>query len=188
MFKCLIVGLCLMLPLTVAAALYKVVGEDGKVVYTDMQPNPDAKEHRLGRINSVSNPAYNMDKVNMRLHYVDDAGAMIVQGTVNGISMSFVVDTGATLVVVPLKIAQQAGLMDGKTEMVTSQTANGTVRTPKVVIQQLNVDKVSMTDVAATIQTISPNQPELGLLGMSFFGKYKMTIDHDKQEILLEGK
>ncbi len=188
MFRLWIVLCCVLLPFAVSAALYKVVSEDGHVTYTDMPPSSDAKEHALGRINSVGNPEYNMGKVNMRLHYEDKNGTMIVSGQVNGISMSFVVDTGATLVVIPPAIAKEAGLLQGQTEMITIQTANGAVQTPKVSIKTLIVDKVEGRNIAAAIQQISPTDPALGLLGMSFLAQYEMTIDHDKQEILLGKK
>ena len=102
--------------------------------------------------------------------------------------MRFVVDTGATLLAIPPVIAKRAGLYDVSSTTVTAQTANGTVNVPRVSIKNLTVAKVKQTNIDATIQSVSTKDPELGLLGMSFFHNYKMSMDHDKKEIRLERK
>jgi len=185
LFVCLI---CFCIPLLAQAKLYKIVDANGKVTYTDIAPALESKEHQLGRINAVSNPLFNMAKLNLTIPYTGDNGTMIVSGSVNGINMRFIVDTGATLLAIPPSIATQAGLHDLPSQTVTAQTANGAVEVPKVTIKNLSVAKVRASQIEATIQSISTTEPNLGLLGMSFFSAYKMTIDHVKKEIQLEKK
>ena len=170
------------------AEMYKIIDKDGNVTYTDMAPSMEAKPYKPKGINAVDNPNYNMNKLSMVIPYVDKNGTMIVQGSVNGIAMSFVVDTGATLLAIPPVIAKRAGLYDATSTMVTTQTANGEVSVPKVKIKVLSVAKIKLPHVEATIQSISTKNDELGLLGMSFFKHYKMTIDHQQKEIQLEPK
>jgi hypothetical protein len=122
MFKIILYCLCLCLPLTAYAKLYKVVTEDGRTVFTDTAPNIDAKEHKLTPITSISNPLFNMGKINMTIPYVDEGGGMVVQGSINGIAMRFIVDTGATLLTIPPSIAKQAGLLDVSSQEVSVQT------------------------------------------------------------------
>ena len=184
------VVLCMLLLATpVQAKLYKVIGADGSITFTDIPPSMDAQEYKPQSINAVSNPQYNTAALRLIIPYENKGGSMTVQGSVNGIPITFIVDTGATLVAIPPEIAQKAGVMEGDMpNMVTAQTANGSVEVPKVSIKQLQVDKVQQSDIAAIIQRVSETNPELGLLGMSFFGRYNMHIDHTRQEIRLSPK
>jgi len=170
------------------ADLYKLVDENGNITYTDMPPSMEAKPYKLGRISSVGNPVFNMEKLNMVIPYEDKDGAMVVQGAVNGVAMSFVVDTGATLLAIPPAIAEKAGLHLLPSKKITAQTANGAIQVSRVSLSKVTVAKVSQDNVDATIQSVSTINPNLGLLGMSFFNKYKMTIDHEKKQIQLEKK
>jgi len=188
MFKTFLCLICIAIPLAAQAKLYKITDEDGNVTYTDMAPSLGAKEHKLGRIASIGNPAFNMDKLNMIIPYTDENGSMIVSGSVNGTPMRFIVDTGATLLAIPPQIATKAGLMDLPFETITTQTANGAVRVPKITIKSLTVEKIKSSQIAATILSVSPKDPDLGLLGMSFLNQFKMTIDQDKKVIQLEKK
>ncbi|WP_038250062.1 retropepsin-like aspartic protease family protein [Ghiorsea bivora] len=188
MLKVLIYLILFSFPWLSHAEMYKIIDHDGNITYTDLAPSMEAKQYKPKGINAVDNPNYNMNKLSMVIPYIDKDGAMVVQGSVNGIAMSFIVDTGATLLAIPPIIAKRAGLYDSTSTMVTTQTANGEVKVPKVKIKLLSVAKIKLPHVEATIQSISTKNNELGLLGMSFFKHYKMTIDHNKKEIQLEPK
>ena len=120
------------------------------------------------------------------IHYRSHNGSMIVNGRVNGIPIRFVVDTGASLVSIPPGIAKQAGIAASERN-VRLQTANGIVSAPLVEINQVIADQVSISNVKGVIQQVS-SESDIGLLGMSFFGKHKMIIDHDRSTIILEPK
>ncbi len=188
MLRLLTLTLVLFLPFSAQAKLYKVVDDQGHITFTDTPPVLDAEEHQLGEINAVGNPTYNMEKLSLTIPFSEENGGMIVRGTVNGVSMRFIVDTGATLVAIPPEVAKQAGLLDGPSTKVTVQTANGSIEAPRVTINTIEVAKVKQSQVAATIQEISPTDSRLGLLGMSFFNQYKMTINRTSKEIQLETK
>jgi len=188
MLKVLIYLILFSFPWFAHADMYKIIDKDGNITYTDIPPSMEAKQYQPKGINAIDNPSYNMNKLSMVIPYVDKDGSMIVQGSVNGIPMSFVVDTGATLLAVPPAIAKPAGLYDSASTMVKAQTANGEVSVPRVTIKLLSVAKIKLPHVDATIQNVSTKNNELGLLGMSFFKHYKMTIDHNKKEIQLEPK
>ena len=188
MLKVLIYLILFSFPWLSHAEMYKIVDTDGNITYTDIAPSMEAKQYKPKGINAIDNPSYNLNKLSMVIPYIDQDGSMIVQGSVNGITMPFVVDTGATLLAIPPVIAKRAGLYDASSTMVTTQTANGEVSVPKVKIKLLSVAKIKLPHVEATIQSISTKNDELGLLGMSFFKHYKMTIDHKLKEIQLEPK
>ena len=188
MHKFCLLCLVIVLPNIAQAKLYKIVDAQGNTTYTDIATTIDAKQHQLGKINSIRNTTFNRQKLYMTIPYEQKGGSMIVQGTINGVSMHFVVDTGATFLAIPPTIAQKAGLMDTPQTTITVQTANGVVDVPKVNIKAVTISNTTQDNVAATIQSVSTVNPSLGLLGMSFFKHYKMTIDQNKYEIQLEQK
>ncbi|MFC1568004.1 TIGR02281 family clan AA aspartic protease [Pseudomonadota bacterium] len=113
-------------------------------------------------------------------------GSMIVHGKVNGVPIRFVVDTGASLVSIPSSIAERAGVSTSDSRHVKLNTANGVTSAPLVKLDQVIADNIAIEGVMAVIQDL--HVPDLGLLGMSFFGQHKMTIDHERNVITLEPK
>jgi aspartyl protease family protein len=84
-------------------------------------------------------------------------------GTINGISVTFLVDTGATTVSVPAHLAPRLGLKPGVPQK--STTANGVVETRATVIDELKLGTITLYDVRASINP-GMQQDEI-LLGMS---------------------
>lgn len=92
------------------------------------------------------------------------AGHYVAPGRINGIDVTFLLDTGATYVAVSSTLAQRAGLSRGAATQ--SSTANGVVRSWLTTIDRVQLGPIVMREVKATIL---PNMPEYeALLGMSF--------------------
>ena len=123
----------------------------------------------------------------LEISYNSHNGSMIVNGKVNGFPMRFVVDTGASLVTIPSSIAKKAGISTSDSRQIKLQTANGAITAPLVKLDQVIADNIAITEVMAVVQDVSP-APDLGLLGMSFFGQHRITIDHQRSVIILEPK
>jgi aspartyl protease family protein len=122
----------------------------------------------------------------LEISYTSRGGSMIVHGKVNGVPIRFVVDTGASLVSIPSSIAERAGVSISDARRVKLHTANGVTSAPLVKLDQVIADNIAIEGVMAVVQDLSA--PDLGLLGMSFFGQHKMTIDHERNVITLESK
>lgn len=98
-------------------------------------------------------------------------GHFYVRGTINGASVLFMVDTGATDIVLTMETAARAGFspdtlrFDGMAD-----TANGMVRTAGVRLGELTIGDVTLRDVPASI-----NEGALttNLLGMRFLRTLK---------------
>ena len=89
---------------------------------------------------------------------------------VNGSPISFVVDTGATDIVLSQKDAETAGLNPGDLAYVgRAYTANGEVRTAPVRLESVEVGPIRDTNVPAVV-----NEGELdqSLLGMRYLQRY----------------
>jgi len=166
------------------AEIYKWTDKYGKVHFSDKAIVGAERQH-IQSMTGISNPAFNLERNAMHIKYQDKNGSMIVQGRVNNINMQFIVDTGASLVIIPPNIAKRARIDMSNAKQITIQTANGATQSYMVNISSLHINQLHQQGVRAAIQQVSPD-PNLGLLGMSFLNAYKMSIDHDQQIITLE--
>jgi len=92
--------------------------------------------------------------------------------SINGKSVKFIVDTGATMVTVPEKIAQQLGLSKGKPMAMT--TANGVVVDYRTNLDSLTLGPIELRNVPGTINPAM--QTDFVLLGMSALGLLEMQM------------
>jgi clan AA aspartic protease (TIGR02281 family) len=120
---------------------------------------------------SVDDEGYSEDdnSAESDLEYVIQAGAgghFVVEAVVNGAPVTFLVDTGASSVVLTMEDAERVGFRPESlrfTERFAS--ANGEVRAAPVVLRELRVGQFSVFDMPASV-----NEAPLrvSLLGMSF--------------------
>lgn len=107
---------------------------------------------------------------------VERAGSgMIVMVRLNGHAVApFLLDTGASYVLVPQPVAEEAGLKVGPdTRKMRFATANGVVEQPIVMLDSVELGDARADDVPASI---SPSLG-IGLLGLSFFNRFTYQID-----------
>ena len=102
----------------------------------------------------------------------DAHGQFFTSGTVNGRSMRFVVDTGATLTTLSRADAQRIGLDYRRGTPVRTGTANGVVNGWRVSLDALRVGDTTVRDVDAIV--VDNDTLPVGLLGMSFLGRFDM--------------
>src|SRR6266446_6363213 len=92
-------------------------------------------------------------------------GHVVVDAYVNGAPVKFLVDTGATMVVLTLKDAAAAGLSrDDLVFSMKTSTANGVARAAPVKLRELRVDQLLVPDVTAAVA----ENLNISLLGQSF--------------------
>jgi aspartyl protease family protein len=102
----------------------------------------------------------------------DARGQFVTSGTVNGRSVNFLVDTGANLTVISRADAIRIGLDYGRGKAATAQTPNGVVRGWQVSLGSVRIGDVTEHDVDAMV--IDNDTMPVGLLGMSFLGRFDM--------------
>jgi len=92
------------------------------------------------------------------------AGHFVADGQINGRRVTFLIDTGATDVNIPGRIARRLGLPLGRPYIAT--TANGNITVYATVLESIGIDKLNLRNIRASV---NPNlQTEEILLGMSF--------------------
>lgn len=104
----------------------------------------------------------------------DAQGHHWVNGTINGRSIRFLVDTGATLVAVPAAFARSAGIDYLKGARGTVQTANGAAIAYRVTLNSLQVGDITLHQIHATVMETGL---DTALLGMSFLSRTEMKRD-----------
>lgn len=91
-------------------------------------------------------------------------GHYIATGTINGEPVVFLLDTGATGVAVPARLARQLGLPRGRTFI--SNTANGRTESYETRLDEVALGAIKLSEVRASINPgLQMNEV---LLGMSF--------------------
>lgn len=128
----------------------------------------------LGSSGSASTGGANAKVVLM----ADGRGQFSAQGTVNGANVHFLVDTGASVVVLPASVAKRAGLSLDQAEVTMVSTANGTTRARRVLINTLKVGGVTANLVSALV--MEDGQLPVALLGMSFLNRTNMKREGDQ--------
>ena len=98
-------------------------------------------------------------------------GHYVASGEINSIPVVFLVDTGASFVSVPEKVANRAGLKKGRP--ITSTTANGNITVYSTTLDEISLGDIVLHNIRADI---NPHmQGEEILLGMSFLRNLSIT-------------
>ena len=115
----------------------------------------------------------------------DSTGMYTTVGSVNGLPVSFLVDTGATAVAMNAQQARRLGIdfrVVGQPSAVT--TASGVVKAWTVMLDTVKVGDLLLRNVQAVV--LEGAQPETALLGMSYLGR--LEIDNDGRLMTLRKK
>jgi aspartyl protease family protein len=104
------------------------------------------------------------------------AGHYVADGEINGKRVTFLLDTGATWVAVPLALARELGLKRGAA--VTLQTANGEAVGYQTRLDRVRLGPLELTDVGAVMS--DGLDADVVLLGMSFLKRVEFTQRGDQ--------
>lgn len=107
----------------------------------------------------------------------DGRGHFVAEGMVNGMSVHFLVDTGASQVVLPASVARQAGVSMAAAVNTRISTANGVAPAQHVVLNSVQVGQISLNMVDALV--VDDARLGVPLLGMSFLDRTNMVRKGD---------
>jgi aspartyl protease family protein len=131
-------------------------------------PPPAAETHSRGRIVKLDS---------------DRQGHFKVEARVDGRAVDFLVDTGASAVVLRESSAAKLGIFPRPSQYTgRTQTANGVARYAPVRLNRIEVDGITVRDVDAAV--MDDDALKVNLLGMTFLSRVKFT--HDRGRLVLE--
>ncbi len=109
-------------------------------------------------------------------------GHFLANGSINGRSTQFMVDTGATLLALGRDEAVRLGIELANAGRSVTQTANGPVTVQTVTLRAVRVGDVEQANVAALVLPMS--MPYV-LLGNSFLSRFQMRRENDVMRLEL---
>lgn len=107
-------------------------------------------------------------------------GHYVAGGYINDQKVVFFLDTGATTIAIPERVANRLGLRKGYPIQV--QTANGSVTSYTTQLERVRLGRIELNDVQANINPAM--QGEEILLGMSFL-KHLELLQRPQEHILI---
>ena len=108
-------------------------------------------------------------------------GHFMTAGQVNGKTVQFMVDTGATSVAMGVQDAERAGINYKSGQAVMISTANGNAQGYRVKLASVRVGDVEVFDVDAVV---TPQTMPFMLLGNSFLTRFAMTRENDQMTLV----
>lgn len=110
----------------------------------------------------------------------DGRGMFRSAGKINGATMQFVVDTGATFVALGRSDAQRVGLDLSRAEPIMLQTANGVARGWKLPFDSVSVGGITLRNVEGVVHA---SDLPVALLGMSFLNRMEMRREGSTMQL-----
>jgi len=111
----------------------------------------------------------------------DARGHFTVEGAINGGSMRFLVDTGATAIALPASDARRLGIDYRKGVRGITHTANGNAVAYRVRLDRVKVGAIELTGVEAIV---IESGLEIALLGMSFLNRVEMRREGETMTLI----
>jgi aspartyl protease family protein len=107
---------------------------------------------------------------------VGTGGHYTTMGAINGHSVPFLVDTGATTIAMGADVASRIGLDPSDSQQSMAMTANGAVSTRTIMLKQVTIGDVTIYNIEAMVM---PQAMPVVLLGNSFLSHFQMHSDND---------
>jgi clan AA aspartic protease (TIGR02281 family) len=102
--------------------------------------------------------------------------------------VSFILDTGATDIVLPASMIETLGFRSSELTRISMQTANGMTQGQRGTLRSVEIGGPDISDVIPRVPVIFISDASTGghaLLGMSVLARYSMTIEDRENRIIL---
>ncbi|MFW2372097.1 MAG: retropepsin-like aspartic protease family protein [Gammaproteobacteria bacterium] len=157
-----------------------VVSADSKTAVFEI----DGKKNTYPLGNSIT-MSYQKRKSVKEQIFVNSYGMYKTHGSINGQSVRFLVDTGATSVAMSEPAAKRLGIpyrLDG--QPTRTSTASGVAKAWRIKLKTITVGSLKQSQIDAVV--IEGNHPSEILLGMTFLGRLK--VEKEAGVMILEQK
>jgi aspartyl protease family protein len=144
-----------------------------------LEVNGQKKQYDLG--NTIST-VFTKPESEKEIIYKNDAGMYMTVGTINGRTVRFLVDTGASAISMNTAQAKQLGIRYKRTgEPATVSTASGYANGWRVTLKSVSVGDITQNNVRAFV--IDGKHPGPILLGMTFLSR--LGVEHSGNAMTL---
>jgi aspartyl protease family protein len=142
----------------------------------------DGKQKQYSIGSTSFGTTYTVRKKRKETIYKNSGGMYMTYGNINGRSVRFLVDTGASAVSMNTDQAKQLGIDYEKVGTVTGvSTASGYVKAFRLKLRSVSVGDIKQSNVEAFV--IDGNHPGPILLGMTFLGR--LSVEHSGNAMTL---
>ncbi|HXZ95963.1 MAG TPA: TIGR02281 family clan AA aspartic protease [Burkholderiales bacterium] len=141
----------------------------------------DGRRQLLGLGNSISSNFAPAENSSVTLT-ADSSGHFITEGSINGATVKFIIDTGATMISLNSSEARRIGLNYLKGERGLVSTANGLVPVYKVRLDNVKIGDISLSNVDAFVQ--EGDSLPMVLMGMSFLNRVEMKREGSQMTLI----
>lgn len=148
----------------------KLVAADSRAAVVEI----DGQRRTLKLGESIGGNYASTGKPTVRLT-ATSGGHFVTSGSINGVGVDFLVDTGATFVAMGIDDARRIGIRYLNGTRGYSSTANGVVETYRVMLDSVKVGDITLTNVEGSV--LPASMPGV-LLGMSFLRRLQMTREN----------
>lgn len=170
------------------AESYRLVGDATAAAHVYrriLQLAPQSEMERAARraLDDLGEPA----RITVEVPIQKRGASILVPAMVNGQPVGyFILDTGATFTSVNRQTAGGLGI-SSRGSSVHLATASGVIQAPLVLLDEVNVAGAQAHYVPAVIHDL-PNAPSgiVGLLGLSFLERFRVSLDLSSGVLLLE--
>jgi len=108
-------------------------------------------------------------------------GMYLTVGSVNGYSVDFLIDTGASVIAFNAATAKRLGLEYLKAPASVVQTASGIEMAYQVTLDQVQIGDIKLYNIDAVV--LDGPHPERALLGMTFLGQVEITRTDERMDL-----
>ena len=150
----------------------RVIAADSKSA--TLEVDGEQKTYRLGTTISTR---YSKPEILKEQIFVDEYGMYMTYGSINGHSVRFLVDTGASTVAMSANHARRLGIqyrLDGVPAR--ANTASGMARAWQIKLKSVRVGRLKQKNVTALV--VDGSHPTEVLLGMSFLERLKVQKEN----------
>jgi len=111
----------------------------------------------------------------------DGRGHFFAEGQINGLPVRFLVDTGASMVVLPAADAKRLGIDYASAPKTRVQTAGGAISAFLVTLDRVRVGSIELNGIDGLVVE---EGARVALLGMSFLNRVEMRRDGDSMTLI----
>ena len=146
----------------------KLISADSKKAVLEIE----GKRQELGMGQAASVSGNSASAPSSVVLYSDSAGHYLADGQINGVTLKFLVDTGASVVAMNSVDALKAGIAYKQGTRMPMHTANGVIQAYRVTVNTLKLGGVTLHQVEAVVN--EGDSPPFVLLGMSALNRLDM--------------